>query len=136
MIKVYPRKILDYSFGNIFSALTFTLNPFLDENKIIDDIQEMWPDENVIVGLSVRTMFDGVLSQKAYKKGSEVIMSGITIPDMVKIVEAHGLKVVPVDLDMDLLQVNEEDLSSVITDETVMVVAAHLFGSNPIFLAV
>ena len=139
MIKVYPRKILDYSFGNIFSALTFTLNPFLDEKKIIDDIQGMWPDENVIVGLSVRTIFDGVLSQKAYKKGSEVIMSGITIPDMVKIVEAHGLKVVPVDLDMDLLQINEEDLSSAITDETVMVVAAHLFGSkmnmDPIYSA-
>ena len=139
MIKVYPRKFLDYSYGNISSALAFTLNPFLDEDKIIDEIQEMWPGENLIVGLSVRTIFDSILNQKAYKKGSEVIMSGITIPDMVKIVEAHGLTVVPVDLDMDLLQVNEEDLSKVITDKTVMVVAAHLFGSimnmDPIYSA-
>ena len=43
MIKVYPRKFLDYSYGNISSALAFTLNPFLDEDKIIDEIQKVAP---------------------------------------------------------------------------------------------
>ena len=57
----------------------------------------MWPNENVIVGLSVRSIFDLLLSQKGYKSGSEIIMSGITIPDMLKIVKAHDLNVVPVE---------------------------------------
>jgi len=130
MISIYPRKRLDYSFGNIFSALAFSLTPKLDENRIITDIENMWPEDNVIVGLSVRTIFDIILTHQKFEEGSEVVMSGITIPDMVKIVEAHGLKIVPVDLDMDFLQVSRDSISNALSKKTVMVVAAHLFGSR------
>ena len=99
----------------------------------------MWPNENVIVGLSVRSIFDLLLSQKGYKSGSEIIMSGITIPDMLKIVKAHDLNVVPVDIIMETLQVDEASVANAITDKTVMVVIAHLFGSrmdmNPVYNA-
>lgn len=130
MIRVYPRKKLDYSFGNILSALTMTIVPRLDKRKIINEIENLWPMENVIVGLSVRTIFDSLLLTKNFKKGSEVIMTGITIPDMVKIVESHGLKIVPIDLDMETLQLKKESLNKAVSKKTVMIVVAHLFGSR------
>ena len=130
MIRVYPRKKLDYSFANIFSALTMTIVPRLNKDKIINEIENLWPMENVITGLSVRTIFDSLLSTKNFEKGSEVIMTGITIPDMVKIVELHGLKIVPIDLDMKTLQLKKEALKNAISKRTVMIVVAHLFGSR------
>ena len=48
---------------------------------------------NVLPCLSVRTGFDLFLTVKGYPPGSEVIMSAINIPDMVQIVQHHGLKV-------------------------------------------
>ena len=130
MIRVYPRKKLDYSFRNILSALTMTISPRLDKNKIINEIESLWPRENVIVALSVRTIFDSILTSKNFEKGSEVIMTGITIPDMVKIVESHGLKIIPIDIDMERLQIKEEDVNKAISNKTVMIVVAHLFGSR------
>ena len=130
MIRVYPRKKLDYSFSNILSALTMTIVPRLDKSKIINEIENLWPMENVIAGLSVRTIFDSLLTTKKFEKGSEVIMTGITIPDMVKIVESHGLKIVPIDLDMETLQIKKDPLNKAISKKTVMIVVAHLFGSR------
>ena len=130
MIRVYPRKKLDYSFANILSALTMTIVPRLDKSKIINEIENLWPTENVIAGLSVRTIFDSLLTAKNFEKGSEVIMTGITIPDMVKIVESHGLKIIPIDLDMKTLQLKKEALNEAISKKTVMIVVAHLFGSR------
>ena len=130
MIRVYPRKKLDYSFANIFTALTMTIVPRLDRTKIISEIENLWPMENVVAGLSVRTIFDSLLTTKKFEKGSEVIMTGITIPDMVKIVESHELKIVPIDLDMETLQVKKEALNKALSKKTVMIVVAHLFGSR------
>ena len=130
MIRVYPRKKLDYSFANILSALTMTIVPRLDRSKIINEIENLWPMENVIAGLSVRTIFDSLLTTKNFEKGSEVIMTGITIPDMVKIVESHDLKIIPIDLDMETLQLKKEALNKAISKKTVMIVVAHLFGSR------
>ena len=58
-------------------------------------------------GLSVRTILIPAY-HKNFEKGSEVIMTGITIPDMVKIVESHGLKIVPIDVDMETLQLKKK----------------------------
>ena len=52
------------------------------------------------VFLSVRTALDLLLEAWALPRGSEVLMSAVTIPDMVAIVRHHGLVPVPVDLDM------------------------------------
>ena len=127
MIKVYPRKKLDFTYKNIFQALIYSLTKGED---VAEDIEKLWPNENVVVGLSVRSIFDLLLTEQKYKSGSEIIMSGITIPDMLKIVKAHDLNVVPVDIDMQNLQVGETAIANAITDKTVMVVIAHLFGSR------
>ncbi|CAM9847780.1 unnamed protein product, partial [Pylaiella littoralis] len=53
--------------------------------------------------LSVRTAFDLYLKALQLPRGSVVICSALTIPDMVTIFEEHGLVLVPVDLDPDTL---------------------------------
>tara|TARA_B100001093_G_scaffold204546_1_gene196640 strand:- start:147 stop:1343 length:1197 start_codon:yes stop_codon:yes gene_type:complete len=129
-MKVYPRKDLDHSFKNLFSAVAIASTPSLEKKTIENEFENLWQKENLVTGLSVRTIFDSFLTSQNFDEGSEVIMSGITIPDMVKIVESHKLKIVPVDMDMATLQVNSESISNAITDKTIMVIVAHLFGSR------
>ena len=71
-----------------------------------------------------------LLYVKDFDSGSEIIMSGITIPDMVKIIESHRLNIVSVDMDMESLHVDKDSILGAITERTVMVVVAHLFGSK------
>lgn len=53
--------------------------------------------------LSVRTAFDLYLKSLELPRGSLVVCSALTIPDMVSIFEEHGLVPLPVDLDPDTL---------------------------------
>lgn len=53
--------------------------------------------------LSVRTAFDLYLKTLELPRGSLVVCSALTIPDMVSIFEDHGLVPLPVDLDPDTL---------------------------------
>ncbi|HKV07854.1 MAG TPA: DegT/DnrJ/EryC1/StrS family aminotransferase, partial [Thermoanaerobaculia bacterium] len=62
--------------------------------------------------------------------GSEVLMSALTIRDMVRIVDGHGLVPVPVDLDPRTLAVSPEALARAVSPKTRAIVVAHLFGSR------
>ena len=106
-----------------------TISPRLDKNKIINEIESLWPRENVIVALSVRTIFDSILTSKNFEKGSEVIMTGITIPDMVKIVESHGLKIIPIDIDMETLNISVQLIEKKIRKDTTAILPVHTFGN-------
>src|SRR5438876_3258754 len=82
----------------------------------------------------IRTMSGIVIAETstslALPAGSEVLVSAITIPDMVRIIEAHGLVPVPVDLDPDTLSVDQESLDRAVTPKTRAVLIAHLFGTR------
>ena len=73
MITVYPRKKLDFTYLNIFKALLYTFAPFTNKKNVYVDIENLWPDDNVIIGLSVRSIFDLLLTQKKYKNGSNLV---------------------------------------------------------------
>jgi len=70
------------------------------------------------VCLSVRSGFDALLAALALPAGAEVLTSALTIRDMTRIIEAHGLVPVPVDLDMRRLAVRPEDLARAATPRT------------------
>lgn len=53
-------------------------------------------------------------------------MSAVTIPDMVKIVEAHQLVPVPLDLDTDSMIPRVDLLDKAISSKTKMIVLAHI----------
>ena len=82
-----------------------------------------------LVALSVRTGFDLVLRASRFPRGSEVLMSAVTIRDMVKLVEFHGLVPVPVDVDQHTLLPSPEAVSRAVTPRTKVLVVAHVFGA-------
>jgi dTDP-4-amino-4,6-dideoxygalactose transaminase len=80
--------------------------------------------------LSVRSGLDLTLQALALPAGSEVIVSAVTIPDMVRVLEHHGLVAVPADLDMASLDLAPGALERALTPRTRAVLVAHLFGSQ------
>ncbi|MEO0646823.1 MAG: aminotransferase class I/II-fold pyridoxal phosphate-dependent enzyme [Cyanobacteria bacterium J06650_10] len=80
--------------------------------------------------LSVRSGFDALLTVLDLNPGDEVLVSAITIPGMIHIIEAHGLVPVPLDMDMERLSVAAESMAAAVSDRTKMILVAHLFGSR------
>jgi len=81
-----------------------------------------------IVTLSARSALDLLLSVHRFPVGSHVLMSAINIPDMVRIIETHGLIPIPIDLDIDTLAPDIEQLKSAVSFRTVAVLIAHIYG--------
>ena len=126
---VYPRKKLDFSFSDLFKAMGFIFNPFIKSKDTLENLKKLWSQENTIISLSVRTTLDALLRHKNFKPGSEVIITGINIPDMVEILHSHKLKIVPFDLDMETLELDYNNLLKLVSNNTVMILVAHLFGT-------
>ncbi|MEM0967979.1 MAG: aminotransferase class V-fold PLP-dependent enzyme [Verrucomicrobiota bacterium] len=87
------------------------------------------PSEAVLT-LSVRSGFDLLLSALCLPRGSEILFSALTLPDMATIARAHHLVPVPVDLDPSTAGPDLESLRSAIRPQTKALVVAHLFGSR------
>ncbi|MFH8408303.1 DegT/DnrJ/EryC1/StrS family aminotransferase [Streptomyces sp. NPDC018019] len=87
-------------------------------------------DERCLAALSVRSALDLALAAASLPRGSEVLMSAVTIPDMWRIVMEHGLVPVPVDLDAGTLLPTAEQWAAAATERTRAVVVAHLFGTQ------
>jgi dTDP-4-amino-4,6-dideoxygalactose transaminase len=87
------------------------------------------PARGALCCLSVRTGFDLYLQTLALPRGSEVLMSALTIPDMWRIVEHHGLVPIPVDLDPRTLAPRIDLVRGAATSKTRALVIAHLFGA-------
>ena len=126
---IYPRKQLDFSFSDLFKAIGFTFNPLQKKENIVTSLRKLWSQDKTIISLSLRTTFDALLIHKNFKSGSEVIVTGINIPDMTQIIHSHGLKNVPIDIDMKSLQLDYNSILNSVSDKTVMIVVAHLFGT-------
>lgn len=83
-----------------------------------------------MVCLSVRSAFDLLLAALDLAPGDELVLTAVTHPEMARIGEAHGLRVVPVDIDPATLAPLPGALDDAISARTRMVVVAHLFGSR------
>ncbi|MGH8622648.1 MAG: DegT/DnrJ/EryC1/StrS family aminotransferase, partial [Burkholderiales bacterium] len=81
--------------------------------------------------LSVRSGFDLLLGAAAFPRGSEVLVSAMTIPDMVRITREYDLVPVPLDLDPDLAFPPAAQIARRVTPRTRAVLIAHLFGATP-----
>lgn len=94
-------------------------------------VEGFWsPEDDAVACLSVRSGFDQLLEALAWPPGSEILVSALTIRDMARIVEAHRLVPVPIDLDMDSLSVKIRELPSAMGSSTKGLLVAHLFGSR------
>src|SRR5215472_5071107 len=80
--------------------------------------------------LSVRSGFHLLLSALDLPRGSEVVFSALTHPDLPRLVRHHGLVAVPVDLAPDTLAPDPSLLDAARSPRTRVLVVAHLFGGQ------
>lgn len=122
-----PRGTPDIGWRDLLAALGYGLLP--DAPLAEAAVAAAWAPD-AIACLSVRSGFDLLLQELALPHGSEVLVSAVTIPDMLQIVRHHGLTPVPVDLDPHTLAPDLRQLRERITPCTRAILIAHLFGSR------
>src|SRR6476469_3013007 len=96
---MWPRKQLDIGWSDLaFGLLQVVAARSRPMARAI--VGDDWlPPQEVILSLSVRSGLDLLLTALELPAGSEMIVSAVTIPDMVRIVEHHRL--VPMQVDVD-----------------------------------
>ncbi len=83
-----------------------------------------------LASLTLRSAFDLYLAAQRFPRGSEILLSAITHPEMVAIVAAHGLVALPIDLDPRTMAPRAELLDRALSPRTKALVVAHLFGGR------
>jgi dTDP-4-amino-4,6-dideoxygalactose transaminase len=130
---MFARKRLDIGGTDLLAGLAACAGAFDEEGpraRVEGVFARDGDERRAIACLSVRSGLDLFLREVALPRGSEVLMSALTIPDMWKIVEHHGLVPVPVDLDPRTLAPTIERWRAAASPRTRAVVLAHLFGAR------
>jgi perosamine synthetase len=118
---LWPRKLIDISWRDLAFGLMKCVVPARASS--------LCKAERALVCLSVRSGFDLLLQSLRMPIGSEVIMTAVTIPDMIEIVKRHDLIPIAVDLDVATLSPSVRELKRCLTPRTRAIVIAHLFGA-------
>jgi perosamine synthetase len=127
--RVYPRHRLDLGFSDLVFALGACAFARRGETEAARTERELG-GRDAVVCASLRSGFELLLDALALPEGSEVLVSAVTHPDMVRIVERHGLVPVPVDLDVETLAPRLDVMERAVTARTRAVLVAHLFGGR------
>lgn len=125
-----PRKRFDISWADLLFGIRCC---FVSERRELTQqrLEDAWSSDGASLAcLSVRSGFDALLHALKLPEGSEILVSALTIRDMIRIIEAHGLVPVPIDLDMRQLALRRESLAHAVTPRTKAILVAHLFGSR------
>lgn len=125
---MWSRKRIDIGWSDLAYGLVACLGG-ASRSRAERAAEEAWSDEQSLICLSVRSGLDLLLQTAKLPPGSEVLVSAITIPDMVRLLEEQQLVPVPVDIDPQTLSVDLDSLRRNITPRTRAVLVAHLFGS-------
>ena len=91
---------LDAGWLDLFSGLIDCVMPVKRSTALAAAAQSWSRKEDFLITLSVRSAFDLAPRAIQLPVGSEVLLSALTVPDMVRIVHLHGLVPVPVDTDI------------------------------------
>lgn len=127
---MWVRKRIDIGWLDLLSAGVRCAMP--GSRSVASEQSEVaWStDGRAFACLSVRSGLDLLLKALELPPGSEVLVSALTIPDMVRIVEHHGLVAVPIDLHDKDASPRVELLEKLVTDKTKAILVAQLFGSR------
>jgi perosamine synthetase len=127
---MWPRKQIDIRWTDLARAGLWSVLPER-RDRAKARLETGWaPDGDGIVTLSVRSGLDLLLSALALEPGCEILMTAITIDDMRRVVEAHGLVAVPVDLCPENMAPEIENLDRAVSPQTRAIIVAHLFGGR------
>lgn len=127
-----PRGTPDIGWRDLAAATGWCWSAIArDRDSLSAEIAAFWSSAaDSLVCLSVRSGLDLLLQILALPPGSEVLVSAITIRDMTRILEHHGLVPVAIDMDMNTLSVAVASLEAACSDRTRAILIAHLFGSR------
>jgi perosamine synthetase len=127
---VYPRHRIDLRLRDVgFAVLACGRRG--DRAELAREIERLVsPPDDSIACLSVRSGLDLLLGALAWPAGSEIVVSAITHPDMVGILELHGLRPIPVDLDLETLAPPPALVEAAVGPETRAILLAPLFGTS------
>jgi dTDP-4-amino-4,6-dideoxygalactose transaminase len=127
---MWVRKRLDVGFADLASACVNCLLPRAPAVQAAR-LERHWSAAgDALACLSVRSGFDLWLSAQNFPAGSEVLVSAITIPDMLRIIRDHGLVPVPVDIDVEHLAIDPASLERAVSPRARALLVAHLFGTR------
>jgi perosamine synthetase len=130
MLTLQSRHRLDIRFRHFVYAL-WSCAWARDPDRLSARLAGTWsPSGQGIACRSVRSGFHLLLEALGLFAGDEVLVSAVTHPDMVRILEAHGLVAVPVDLDIATLAPRLELAELLVTRRTRAILVAHLFGGR------
>lgn len=125
---MWSRKRLDVGWADLAYGVWHCLLPSSAKIRELRSPPAFAGD--MLACLSVRSGFDLLLSALNWPSGSEVLVSAVTIPDMVAVIEAHGLKPIPIDLTPNDMSPRIDVLRRAITPATRAALVAHLFGGR------
>ncbi len=87
---MYPRKQLDISWSDLACAAFYCAFPRSIRAKEAELEGMFAPAYPVLSAFTVRTGFDLCLGALAFPVGSEILMTALTIPEMVNIVTSRA----------------------------------------------
>eukprot|EP00934_Nitzschia_sp_Nitz4_P008304 Nitzschia sp. Nitz4//scaffold213_size37731//277//7089//NITZ4_007715-RA/size37731-processed-gene-0.0-mRNA-1//1//CDS//3329542050//8294//frame0 len=130
-----PRGRLDISFVDLLFAAVECCRLGSNTNAFSTSmaISTLWKErtgEDVIAGLSVRSLLDLYLTTKCFVKGSQVIVvPPISVPGMIHVLKHHEIDIVAVDSNpTDNEWFITQDVDRSITPLTVAILVVHPFG--------
>ncbi len=126
---MWCRKRIDIGWRDLLCGLWWTIRPGRPQQNCDPSAAGPFTSDEAVTALSVRSGFDQLLRSLALPPGSEVIMSAVTIQDMARIIQAHDLVPVPVDLEPSTMLPLADDVEKLITPRTRVMLVAHLFGA-------
>jgi dTDP-4-amino-4,6-dideoxygalactose transaminase len=127
---VFPRHRLDIGAADLWFGLRSMVGRTDADRAEAELLRAAGIAERGLVGLSVRSAWDLLLGVLDWPPGSEVLVSAVTHPGMAAILRAHGLRAVPVDLDLDAMAPPVAALEAARTERTRGLLVAHLFGGR------
>ena len=127
---MYPRHWLDIGASDLAYGLAACVTAWRPAKAEAEVMRAGAIAGHGLVAHSVRSGWHLLLTALAWNPGSEVLVTAITHPDMVRIIEAHGLQAVPVDVDPETLAPALDDLARAVTGRTKAVMVVDLFGGR------
>lgn len=130
---MHPRKRLDLAWSDLGAALCACVTA--DEAQARARVEGLAGGDDWLATLSVRSALDLALTARAWPHGTRVLVSALTIPDMVRVLEAHGLVPVPIDVDPHTLEPDVAQAAQLVAQASPSelpraVLLAHLYGTR------
>lgn len=134
-----PKKIHKLKLTNRFKELAFAylriifgrLKRGMQTIKLEEAFKERFHAKRAIIFPHARTALHFILKAMNLEKGSEVLMTPLTIADMVNSIHTIGLKPVFVDIELDTFCFEIDKLKKSITPKTKAILVTYIFGIVP-----